>query len=61
LTHYGFEEGDLGYFDEHQKEEGHIAYGRSLAERYADGKEFEAGFARGAELVYASLDGFVAP
>jgi hypothetical protein len=59
MTHYGFTSGDLAYFDEHQKEETHIAYGHSLAARYADRKEFDAGFARGAELVYASLDNFV--
>jgi hypothetical protein len=61
MAHYGFRSEDLAYFDEHQKEEGHIAYGRSLAARYADSKEFDEGFARGAELVYRSLDSFVAP
>ena len=60
MAHYGFGAPELTYFDEHQKEEEHIACGRSLAARFADRKEFDEGFARGAELVYASLDNFVA-
>jgi pyrroloquinoline quinone (PQQ) biosynthesis protein C len=58
ISHYGFTDGELRYFDEHQKEEVHIAYGRFLAERYACKEEFEAGFRDGAELVYRSLDSF---
>ena len=58
ISHYGVPEDELTYFDEHQKEEGHIAYGRSLAERYACKEEYERGFREGAELVYRSLDLF---
>lgn len=57
--HYGFKDEDLAYFDEHEKEEAHIAFGQHLAQRYADPKEYEGGFARGAALVYSSLDNFV--
>jgi pyrroloquinoline quinone (PQQ) biosynthesis protein C len=58
IRHYGFSASDLTYFDEHQKEEAHIAYGRRLAERFADTREVDEGFAEGAELVYRSLDCF---
>lgn len=58
LHHYGFLTEDLRYFDEHQREEVHIAYGRSLAEHRADAGEFEEGLKTGAELFYHSLDGF---
>lgn len=57
--HYGFADGDLAYFDEHEKEEAHIAFGQRLASHCADPKEYEEGFARGAALVYSSLDNFV--
>ena len=60
LRHYGFLTEDLRYFDEHQREEIHIAYGRSLADRWAEPAEFEEGFTTGAELFYHSLDGFSA-
>ena len=60
IRHYGFSASDLTYFDEHQKEEAHIAYGRRLAERFADHKELEEGFTQGAELAYRSLDSFAA-
>jgi pyrroloquinoline-quinone synthase len=59
VRHYGFSEGALEYFDEHVMEEKHIAYGTWLAEQFADRREFEEGFARGAELAYRSLDAFV--
>ena len=58
IRHYGFSASDLTYFDEHQKEEAHIAYGCRLAERFADTREVDEGFAEGAELVYRSLDCF---
>lgn len=60
LRFYGFLPEDLRYFDEHQREEVHIAYGRSLAERCAEKAEYEEGFEAGADLVYHSLDGFAA-
>jgi hypothetical protein len=59
VRHYGFPENELTYFDEHQREEAHIAYGRWLRDRHADRKEFDDGFALGAELVYRSLDHFM--
>jgi pyrroloquinoline quinone (PQQ) biosynthesis protein C len=59
-THYGFSAEELRYFDEHEREEEHIRYGRTLAERSANRVEFEAGWAEGARLAYASLDRFVA-
>jgi pyrroloquinoline-quinone synthase len=60
IRHYGFSEGELAYFDEHQNEEGHIRFGRELAGRHADREEFKEGFTRGSELLYASLDSFQA-
>jgi pyrroloquinoline-quinone synthase len=59
VRYYGFAREDLKYFDVHLFEERHVRYGRDLAERYANRREFEEGFARGAELVYRSLDAFV--
>jgi pyrroloquinoline-quinone synthase len=59
IKFYGCREGDLTYFDEHQMEEGHISYGRWLAENFADQAEYRDGFKRGAELVYRSLDNFI--
>jgi pyrroloquinoline-quinone synthase len=58
MQHYGFSPDVLAYFDEHLKEEKHIRFGAQLA-RPVDQKEFQEGFARGAELVYRSLDRFV--
>jgi len=58
LRHYGMREEDLAYFDVHMEEEPHIAFGSWLADRFADPKEFEDGFTRGAELFYRSLDEF---
>jgi pyrroloquinoline-quinone synthase len=58
LQHYGFSPDVLTYFDEHMKEEKHIRFGARLA-THVDAKEYQAGFARGAELVYTSLDRFV--
>ena len=60
LRHYGFSPGELAYFDEHQNEEAHITFGRNLAARHADRGEFEDGFVRGSELLFASLDSFQA-
>jgi pyrroloquinoline quinone (PQQ) biosynthesis protein C len=59
IRHYGFRSEDLTYFDEHQKEEGHIAFGAGLASRFADQAEFTAGIGRGALLCFNSLDSFV--
>lgn len=59
LRFYGFRGEQLRYFDEHENEAKHIAFGSRMAETFADRKEFEAGFARGAEVVYHSLDRFV--
>ena len=58
LQHYGFSPDVLTYFDEHLKEEKHIRFGARLATQ-VDAQEYKAGFARGAELVYTSLDRFV--
>jgi pyrroloquinoline-quinone synthase len=60
LRHYGCREEDLLYFDAHEQEEKHIAYGSWLADNFADRKEFNEGLTRGASLVYSSLDKFVA-
>jgi pyrroloquinoline quinone (PQQ) biosynthesis protein C len=61
IRHYGFRSEDLTYFDEHQKEEGHIAFGAGLASRFADQVEFTAGIERGALLCFNSLDSFIGP
>ncbi len=61
LRHYAIPEESLAYFDEHMNEERHIAYGRMLADRFADSGGFTRGFSRGAELLYRSLDPFVTP
>jgi len=59
LRFYGFREEELKYFDEHENEAKHITFGTRLADTHADRREFEEGFARGAEVVYRSLDRFV--
>ena len=59
VTHYGFDPATLAYFDEHEKEEEHIRYGRQLARVNADPGEFDEGMRRGAALFYRSLDVFV--
>lgn len=59
LEHYGYEASELTYFDDHMEEEAHIAFGKSLAKRFADKKEFERGFNRGAELFYNALDKYL--
>ena len=59
LNHYGFDESDSIYFDEHMNEQKHISFGEKLAKESADKKEFEKGFERGSELVYKSLDLFL--
>ena len=60
LRHYGVPQDRLSYFDEHQEEEAHIAFGKHLSEHFADRAGFEKGFAQGAWLLYRSLDPFVA-
>jgi pyrroloquinoline-quinone synthase len=60
LRHYGFRREDLMYFDAHQLEEKHIEFGHWLAARFADPAEYNKGLTQGAELVYRTLDGFMA-
>jgi len=61
LEHYGFDEDPLTFFDEHiEGEEQHIVFGRNIREEYADPDAFDRGFEKGVELVYNSLDNFVA-
>lgn len=59
LAHYGFAPAALRYFDEHEKEDDHIRYGRQLAESHANREEFRQGLEKGAELFYRALDVFV--
>jgi pyrroloquinoline-quinone synthase len=59
LRHYGIPVESLTYFDEHLKEEKHIAYGQWMADQFADPEEFSEGLETGAALVYESLDTFV--
>ena len=42
LRHYGFRHEELRYFDEHENEECHLAYGRWLAGCFANPAEFNA-------------------
>ncbi len=58
---YGFAETGLVYFDQHMREEPHIAYGSWLAYRFASKQEFDSGFEAGAEAIYRSLDPFYPP
>jgi pyrroloquinoline-quinone synthase len=58
VRNYGFREQVLTYFDQHMREEPHIAFGSWLAYRFADEEEFEDGFARGSALFFKSLDAF---
>lgn len=59
LEHYGYEEKELTYFDEHMKEEHHIKYGYSLRDKYANTNEYRNGFERGSEIFYKGLDLFM--
>lgn len=59
LKFYGFEEGEVKYFDEHMEEEEHINYGNKLKENYANQAEYKAGFEKGSELFYNGLNLFV--
>ena len=59
LNHYGFNENDTIYFDEHMNEAEHIEYGSSLAKNYANQNDFENGFAKGSEIFYNALDRFL--
>ena len=58
MRHYGFRASDLQYFHEHQHEAAHIEFGSLLARECAVTKEFKNGMARGAVLLYGSLDIF---
>lgn len=61
IEHYGFDVDNLEFFDEHAEgEEEHLAFGRKIRDEYADAEAFTEGFNRGAELVFHSLDAFVA-
>ena len=59
IEHYGYTDAQTKYFDEHMgaEEEKHIAFGKVLKAR-ANSAEFEAGFHKGAELYYKTLDQF---
>lgn len=59
LCHYGYDESETTYFDDHMEEEEHIQFGNSIKEKYANKEEYERGFNRGAELFYKGLDLFV--
>ena len=59
VSHYGFDQASLRYFDEHEHEEEHIRYGGRLAVNRAEPSEFQEGLRQGAELFYRSLDVFV--
>ena len=58
MRHYGFRASDLEYFDEHQREAAHIEFGSLLARDCAVRRDFKNGMARGAVLLYGSLDIF---
>ncbi|MDC1067897.1 hypothetical protein OAQ99_01920 [Candidatus Kapabacteria bacterium] len=57
--HYGYEDAELIYFDDHMEEEAHIAFGKSLAKRYANDSDYKKGFEKGSELFYKGLDKFL--
>ena len=59
LNHYGFNDRDTVYFDEHINEEEHIEFGRNIANNYADKNDFEHGFSKGSEIFYYALDRFM--
>jgi len=59
IKHYGFNESELIYFDEHMNEAEHIKYGDSLAKTKADYSDFEKGFEKGSKIIYRSLDKFI--
>lgn len=59
MKYYGYENGDLAYFDEHMNEAGHIQFGEQLAEKYSFKKDFDKGFEKGSELFYNGLDMFL--
>ncbi|MBI5403840.1 MAG: hypothetical protein HY959_10610 [Ignavibacteriae bacterium] len=59
MKHYGFNESDLIYFDEHMNEAEHIGYGDMLAKNFTDRNEFEKGFEKGSQIIYNSLDKFI--
>lgn len=61
VEHFGFDEDALDFFDEHvENEDDHIAFGKALRENVADTEAFDHGFQKGSELVYNSLDAFMA-
>lgn len=56
LNHYGYNENETVYFDEHMLEEAHINYGQHIMKNFADLNDYENGFNKGAELFYKGLD-----
>lgn len=60
LQHYGLGEQDVRYFDAHLREEAHIALGARIAATLPRREGYDAGFRRGAEALYRSLDLFLA-
>jgi pyrroloquinoline-quinone synthase len=59
LYFYGIKSKFTRYFDEHMNEAEHIEFGKSLAGKYADKKDFESGFEKGSEIFYHALDRFL--
>lgn len=59
IEHYGYEASELAYFDDHMEEEAHIAFGKSLAKRYADQDDYKAGLEKGSEIFYNALDKYL--
>ncbi|KAK3582349.1 hypothetical protein CHS0354_023892 [Potamilus streckersoni] len=59
VKYYGFEREKLKYFEEHEKEDVHIAFGQRIANEYANRAEYELGFEKGQKIIYASLDAFM--
>ena len=57
--HYGYNDEELLYFDEHINEEDHIRFGKEIAEKYANKSAFQNGFERASELYYSGMDMFM--
>lgn len=61
IDHYGFDEDELAFFDEHiEGEDEHIAFGAAIREKCSDPDAFDRGFQKGANRIYHSLDAFTA-
>ncbi|MCX6147296.1 MAG: hypothetical protein NTW25_08620 [Candidatus Kapabacteria bacterium] len=59
LKHYGYNDVELVYFDEHMEEAAHINYGLSIKDKYANAEEFQRGFDKASEVLYNGLDLFL--